>query len=79
MIPYDNSNLVSFLLNLNPDHIVEKYLYQTNLEGELQGAANFDLYQIDRYLLVKEEYKREQEQQLTTQTTIMELAIDQEI
>ena len=33
IVPYDNNNLSSFLLNMNPDNIIENYLYEANSEN----------------------------------------------
>lgn len=79
MIPYDNSNFADNLLNLNPDDIVDKYLYESRVEEDGQ-LKDFDLYQIDRYLLLRElSTNANLPNQFATQTTILELALDQEI
>lgn len=32
MIPYDNANFSDYLLNLNPDDIIDKYLYESQVD-----------------------------------------------
>lgn len=76
MIPYDSSNFADNLLNLNPDDIVDKYLYESRVEEDGQ-LKDFDLYQIDRYLLLRElSTNANLPNQFATQTTILELALD---
>jgi len=56
MIPYDNSNFSEYLLGLNPDDILDKFLYESLVDDTEvhQKLKDFDLYQIDRYLLLRE-------------------------
>ena len=43
MIPYDNSNFSEYLLNLNPDDVIDRHLYEAQ-EDEDGQLKDFDLY-----------------------------------
>jgi len=81
MIPYDNTNLSKFVLNMNPDDIVDHYMYQVNPSGtaeKVHTGHQLDVYQIDRFILLREDYE-EGAGLPRSETTIYELAVDKEV